>query len=128
MKYLRLIGWFLFTFTVLLSVSLSIFFWWMHEGIFSTEKFDATKWRSRISDQQDATCYRGGMAKDIKDTVITVGTHKQQVETLLGKPDSTVSPFQYDYILGMCSGWDYNNLHIFFDVRDTVIRVSIAQH
>lgn len=130
MKHLRIIGWFLLGFTVLLTTVLSVFFWWMHEGVFSTEKFDSAKWRARISDQQDATCYRGGMAKDIKDTVVTVGMHKQQVETLLGKPDTTISPSRYDYTLGMCSGWgwDYDNLHIFFDIRDTVIRISITQH
>lgn len=113
----------------LVAVMLGIFVWWSSVGVFSIEKFDPAKWHAPISDAQDVTCYRGGMAIDIRDHILGRGETKQFVEGLLGKPDFATEG-EYRYILGMCSGLglDYDDLHIYFNNQGGITGAEIIQH
>ncbi|MCX8146838.1 MAG: outer membrane protein assembly factor BamE, partial [Azovibrio sp.] len=114
---------------LVLAALLGAFVWWSSVGVFSTEKFDPAKWHAPVSDAQDVTCYRGGMATDIRDKFLVHGETKQFVERLLGKPDFATTG-EYRYILGMCSGFrmDYDDLHIYFDNQGRVTGPAIIQH
>jgi hypothetical protein len=70
------------------------------------------------------------MAADIKDRLLTPNLTNVDVEGLLGKPDGLSTPHEYQYILGMCSGFgmDYDNLHIYFNDAGRVERAEIFQH
>ena len=105
------------------------FFWWSSVSVFSTSKFDSIKWSTPIPDVLDSTCYRGGMAIDIRDRLLKPGASKQFVENLLGKPDHS-EPHEYRYVVGMCSGfgWDYDVLQIYFDKQEQLSHAAIIQH
>src|SRR5690554_8174477 len=67
MHALKFIKWILIsigaTFLVLLSL-LVFAYWYASSGVFSSESFEKTKWHAAISDEQSATCYRGGMRSE----------------------------------------------------------------
>ncbi|MGD9889152.1 MAG: hypothetical protein AB7S56_07815 [Halothiobacillaceae bacterium] len=111
------------------GVLLGAFVWWSSVGVFSTEKFNHSKWLAPVSDAQDVTCYRGGMAIDIRHRLLVHEQTKQFVKSLLGKPDFE-SETEYRYILGMCSGigMDYDDLHIYFDNQGKITGTEIIQH
>lgn len=69
------------------------------------------------------------MAIDIRDRLLGRGETKQFVEGFLGKPDFATEG-EYRYILGMCSGlgWDYDDLHIYFNNQGRIAGVEIIQH
>lgn len=101
----------------------------MSDGVFSADEFDANVWHAKVPDQLESTCYRGGMAADIRERIISVGMSKMQVQAVLGKPDHD-TPTESRYVLGMCSGMriDYDDLHIYFNSSGTVISTKIIQH
>lgn len=103
--------------------------WWASTGVFSTHRFDPVQWRARVPDALDATCYRGGMARDIQRRVVTVGMKRHEVRAALGSPDSD-QPGEFRYVLGMCSGlgMDFDDLHVLFNERGEVAHVAIRQH
>lgn len=75
------------------------------------------------------TCYRGGMADDIKNLLLRKGMTKLELEQQLGKTDYEF-PLKYQYVLGMCSGLglDYDTLDIYFDSEGKLIDTAISQH
>jgi outer membrane protein assembly factor BamE (lipoprotein component of BamABCDE complex) len=105
-------------------------FWWMSSGVFTVDRFDNKTWSRLITNAEDSTCYRGGMASDIKKRLLKRGMSRADVERLLGQPDRVSNPREYQYILGMCSGFqiDYDNLHIYFDEQGGLERAAIIQH
>ena len=105
-------------------------YWWMSGGVFTTSQFDSTVWFARQTNATDSTCYRGGMAANIRDRILKPSMTHQEVEQLLGKPDGYSTPGEYQYILGMCSGlmWDYDNLHVYFNGEGKYERAAIIQH
>jgi hypothetical protein len=105
------------------------FIWWSSSGVFSTSKFDSSVWSAKQTNGTDITCYRGGMANDIKDRLLQRGMAMVEVEQLLGRPDIKSSA-EYRYVLGMCSGFglDYDDLHIYFENQGKLTRVAIIQH
>lgn len=112
-----------------LSILGGIFTWWSTIGVFSHQSFDSKQWNIKLTQELDSSCYRGGMARDIRDNLLKQGQSKQYVKNLLGEPDSTRDN-EYSYVLGMCSGFgfDYDNLHIYFDKQDKLIYSKIRQH
>ncbi len=96
---------------------------------FGSDRFDREKWLQQVTAAQLAGvhCYRGGMAKDIVKHVLSVGMHRTAVEAQLGMPDN-VNGSDLQYTLGMCSGFDYDVLHIYFDAQDRVTHAAIIQH
>lgn len=108
---------------------LGLLIWWGSAGVFSSEDFDPEKWRAPTTDAMDGTCYRGGMAEDVRGRLLVPGTSREEVERVLGRPDFK-GPSEYRYVLGMCSGLgiDYDDLHVFFDDAGGVTHSSIIQH
>lgn len=108
---------------------LAAFVWWSSSGVFSTSKFNATEWFAKQTNETEVTCYRGGMANDIKNRLLNPGMSTIEVERLLGEPDFKASA-EYRYVLGMCSGigWDYDDLHVYFDNHGKLVRAAIIQH
>jgi hypothetical protein len=104
--------------------------WWMSRGVFTTDRFDEKAWLRPISDVEDSTCYRGGMARDIEKRVLKGGMTKADVERRLGNPERVPEPREYRYTLGMCSGFriDYDDLHVYFNEQGTFERSAIIQH
>ena len=115
--------------TGFLAILGGIFVWWMTIEVFSHQSFDTKKWNIPLTKELDSTCYRGGMAIDIRDRLLKKGESKEFVENLLGKPDH-IQENEYSYVLGMCSGFgfDYDNLHIYFNKQDKIIYSKIRQH
>lgn len=116
-------------FVVTLVALFIAFFWWISSGVFSTSRFDASLWFAQQTRETDITCYRGGMVNDIKDRLLRPKISVTEVEQLLGQPDMKFSG-EYRYVLGMCSGlgWDYDDLHIYFDSQGKMTRAAIIQH
>lgn len=120
----------------LLAVALGAFllllgwqYWLFTGGIFKTSKFHPQEWTSLSKKADDFSCYRGGMAHDIKTNILRTGQTIKEVEDVLGKPDSTKgSVHQYD--LGMCSGLriDFDSLDVHFNTDGQVEGVYIVQH
>lgn len=104
--------------------------WWMSGGVFTVDHFNAKEWSRPISNKEESTCYRGGMARDIEKRYLKPGMSKADVERLLGKPDSTPNLRELRYTLGMCSGFmmDYDDLHIYFNDGGIFERSAIIQH
>ncbi len=103
--------------------------WYVHEGVFSASTSDASAWLAVQTNKTESTCYRGGMANDVKNRLLAKGMSQLDVQNFLGVPDSH-SSFEYQYVLGMCSGIgvDYDNLHVYFDEQGRLTRTLIAQH
>jgi hypothetical protein len=76
---------------VILAALFGTFAWWSSVRVFSTSKFDPIKWSASVPDELDSTCYRGGMAIDIRDRLLKPGASKQFIDNLLGKPDHSPS-------------------------------------
>lgn len=104
-------------------------YWLFKGGIFRTSRFDATEWRALAKASDDSSCHRGGMANDIRMNVLRVGQTSDEVQRLLGRPDS-IRNGVHAYSLGMCSGLriDFDSLDIHFDSNDRVTHVYIVQH
>lgn len=113
-----------------LVFSLGAFYWWMVGGVFRQSRYDAALWFAPQTNLTDSTCYRGGMATDVKDRLLQPGMTHEDVERLLGKPDGRSTQGEHQYILGMCSGFgmDYDNLHIYFDSNGKYTHAAIFQH
>lgn len=117
------IGFFLF-----ISVAVFVFWWWASKGTFSTSKFDPEVWFAKQTNESEMGCYRGGMAFDIRDTILVNGMPQEKVASLLGAPDSSKDS-EYQYILGMCSGFrvDYDVLHVYFK-DGSLVNAEVYQH
>ncbi len=117
-------------FFLALAVLLGVFVWWGSVGIFSTSRFESAEWLAPVSEEREITCYRGGMARDIKNRLLAPGMTQQEVESLLGRPDNHHKPLEIEYTLGMCSGFrmDYDGLIIRFSTEGRLINAYIVQH
>jgi hypothetical protein len=111
----------------LLVVILSIFLVGSYYYIFAVKPFSETPfnrgiWFSAVgktdSEQfkYDRECARGAMYADLKKNHLKPEMSKDDVKTLLGKPESE-NPYCLSYNLGMCSGFkmDYDSLYICFE-------------
>ncbi len=112
---------------ILLVVTLN---WWMSGGVFTVSRFDQTVWFAPQTHATEFTCYRGRMAKDIKNRLLTLDMTHKDIEHLLGTPDGHFTSAEYQYILGMCSGFmiDYDVLHIYFGTDGKYANSAILQH
>lgn len=133
MYVLKIIKWILISIGAIFLVLLFLFifaYWYMSSGVFSSESFDQTKWHAALTDESDATCYRGGMAKDIQNNLLSNAMTENDVVILLGKPSGHFTKQEYQYSLGMCSGlaFDYDYLHIYFDEKAHFSHAKIIQH
>jgi hypothetical protein len=104
-------------------------YWLFKGGIFSTSRFDSEKWKELSFNNDDFSCYRGGMANDLKDRVLLPTMSRASVENLLGKPDRS-GVEDLEYTLGMCSGLriDFDSLNVYFNEHGGLTRVAITQH
>lgn len=104
--------------------------WHMSSGVFATDYFEREAWVANTINGDDSRCYRGGMANDIRDNVLSRKMSQEDVSALLGKPDGRVTAQEYQYVLGMCSGFgvDYDVLHVYFDAQGSFISAKIVQH
>ena len=129
----KFIKWLIIVVGVVIAAILSLaafVFWYSSSGVFGTDHFAKEAWNATIRDGDDLTCYRGGMAKDIRDNILSNKMTKEDVVALLGKPDGNIFAQEYQYVLGMCSGlgFDYDNLHVYFDEQDRFAHAEISQH
>jgi hypothetical protein len=104
-------------------------YWLIKGGIFRTSSFNEAEWKSLKRKTADSSCYRGGMAHDLKTNILRSGITKAEVEKLLGEPDSNKAA-AHEYLLGMCSGLriDFDTLDIQFDSEDRLVNVKVVQH
>jgi hypothetical protein len=104
-------------------------YWLFKGGIFRTSSFNQHEWKSLAKKSDDSSCFRGGMAGDIKENVLSAGMTKTEVEKRLGLPDSNKID-AYEYLLGMCSGLriDFDTLDVHFDSDGKLVDVYIVQH
>lgn len=108
----------------------SLAWWYMSTGVFATDSFDKAAWSAIPRGDEDFTCYRGGMAEDIRDNVLSHRMTGDDVIALLGRPDGNLAAREYQYVLGMCRGFgfDYDNLHVYFDEHGHFSHAEIMQH
>ena len=133
MYALKIIKWILISIGAVFLVLLSLLifaYWYMSSGVFSSDSFDKTKWHAAVTDASDATCYRGGMAKDIQNNLLSKAITESDVIILLGKPSGHFTKQEDQYSLGMCSGLgiDYDHLHIYFDKQGYFSEAKIIRH
>ena len=99
-----------------------------YQGI---ERFDPDIWFVKVSNEMDSTCYRGALANDLSNRLITHDMTKQEVINLLGEPDRISQndmKYEMDYSLGFCSMADYNSLIIHLDSSERVEDAHTRQH
>jgi hypothetical protein len=118
--------------TGLLVVAVAFVGWqiWLFKGgVFRTSSFNEAEWKSLARKTTDASCYRGGMAHDLKTNILRTGLTKAEVEKLLGEPDSSRVTF-HEYFLGMCSGLriDFDTLDVHFNSEGRLVKVQVVQH
>lgn len=126
---LRVVGVFLVVTIAVFSIFLGWQYWLFKGGIFRTSSFNEQEWKSLSRKTSDLSCYRGGMAHDIRTNVLRAGQPQEEVEKLLGKPDSDKGTVQ-EYFLGMCSGLriDFDTLDIHFNAEGKLTSVHVVQH
>ena len=103
--------------------------WLFQGGIFKTTRFDATEWRSANRGTSDSSCYRGGMAHDLRSRVLRKEQSQNEVKALLGEPDN-VKTTHFEYFLGMCSRLriDFDTLDVHFSTEGKLVNIAIVQH
>jgi hypothetical protein len=67
------------------------------------------------------------MAQDLMKNVLNGNMHKDDLLVLLGPPDKDIDN-EYYYILGMCSGYDLDILHLKFESNGKLLNAKIKQH
>ncbi len=104
-------------------------YWLFTGGIFRTSNFNEVEWKSLNQKTSDSSCYRGGMAHDIKTNVLRIGMTKPEVENLLGQPDA-IEAETHEYFLGMCSGLriDMDTLDVHFNSEGQLTKIQVVQH
>ena len=117
------------TLALLCVIAFATFVWWTSHGVFTSARFDRDGWLARPDVMAETSCYRGGMANDIKSRLLLPGMSADAVVALLGRPDAE-SVQEYRYVLGMCSGlgFDYDDLHVYFDASGGYSHAAIIQH
>jgi hypothetical protein len=103
---------------------------WLYDGgVFETGQFVESKWKKEPAGSDVFECYRGGMAADLQNRVLTKGMTRDAVRQLLGEPNKEASG-ALEYNLGFCSkvGVDLDTLDIDFDERNELQHVRVRQH
>ena len=120
--------------SVIAAVTLVVVFvgwqyWLFTGGVFRTSSFNEAEWKSLAREASDFSCYRGGMAHDIQSNKLRAGLTKDEVEKLLGAPDSNKGDI-HEYFLGMCSGLriDFDTLDVYFDSEGRLVKAQLHQH
>ncbi|MFY9143757.1 hypothetical protein [Sulfuricurvum sp.] len=116
---------------VVLIFFLSILNHFMIIGYQGIERFDPDIWFVNVTNDLDSTCYRGALANDLSNRLITQDMTKQEVINLLGEPERIGQKdmkYEMDYSLGFCSMADYNSLIIHLDSSERVEDVHTRQH
>lgn len=75
--------------------------WYANYGIFSSQRFDAARWRAPMSYRGDTICHRGRMVADLRQRWLRPGQSAADVERLLGRPDE-IDGSHWIYQLGSC--------------------------
>jgi len=125
---MKLINWLsiaLAVFTVVLTI---VFFaWWMMKDriAFGGEQFDQVKWMEAASTIQ-TECKRGDMAYDLQQNILGIGSPKEAVTVLLGRP-SYEDTHSVEYDLGKCMHV-YHGLLIYFDENNRLANSRISSH
>jgi hypothetical protein len=116
---------------VVLIFFISILNHFMIIGYQGIERFDPDIWFLKVTNEMDSTCYRGALANDLTNRLITQDMTKQEVINLLGEPDRISQndmKYEMDYSLGFCSMADYNSLIIHLDSSERVEDAHTRQH
>jgi hypothetical protein len=116
--------------TAVVAVAFVGWQYWLYKGgIFRTSSFNEAEWKSLKRPFDDVSCYRGGMAHDIKTNIPRTGLTKTEVEGLLGEPDFNKAEV-HEYNLGFCSGLriDLDTLDVHFDSEGKLTEVYVVQH
>lgn len=116
---------------IVLIILISMLNHFMIIGYQGIERFDPEIWFVRVTNEIDATCYRGAVANDLCNRLITKNMTKQEVVDLLGEPGRfsiNGTKYEMDYSLGFCSMADYNSLIIQLDNSERVANVHTRQH
>jgi hypothetical protein len=116
--------------TILTTMGVVCMLAWCASGdAFSSDDFDPVRWRQKVPEKLETTCWRGGMARDIQRRIVRPGMARADVIAKLGTPDRQ-QPEEFSYVLGMCSGIriDYDDLHVRFNEHGEVAKVLIIQH
>jgi hypothetical protein len=96
---------------------------------FDRGPFDREVWiREAGSEARDNP--RGGMAKAVVRMLETRRPTRDEVRRILGRPESGDGSAQYQYVLGMWSGFgvDLDFLHVYFTDDGAFARAAILQH
>ena len=112
-------------FTILLTI---VFFvlWTMKDSIvFGCEKFDQVKWMQSAA-TIETECKRGDMAYDLQKNILAVGSPKEAIAVLLGRP-SYEDTNSVEYDLGKCMHV-YHGLLIYFDKNNRLTNSRISSH
>lgn len=127
--FFHAIQWFLLGAAVLFVACAVWLYGLFHGGVFATSRFDSVAWSAKQTNESEADCYRGGMAKHIKEKILRPGLQREEVVRLLGQPDSEGAG-EIQYVLGMCSGFriDFDGLHVYFDPTGALAHAAILQH
>ena len=114
----------------LIVCAIAIFSWYIHVAPFRKLSFDPAIWSASLTRETETTCYRGGMAHDIREQHLNQRMSRADVLSLLGQPDALNTDTQYQYVLGMCSGFlmDYDVLDVYFDSAGHYLQAKIVQH
>jgi hypothetical protein len=116
--------------TAVVAVAFVGWQYWLYKGgVFRTSSFNEAEWKSLKRPLDDVSCYRGGMAHDIKTNILRSGLIKTEVEGLLGEPDFNKTDI-HEYNLGFCSGFriDNDTLDVHFDSEGKLAKVYVVQH
>jgi len=105
-------------------------FWWIHYGVFRSDSFNAKVWFEPHPNTSVNRCYRGGMAGDIMDRLLTRDMLREDVILQLGAPAGDPTEQEYYYRLGMCSGIqiDIDTLNVYFDSSGHYSHSHTEQH
>jgi len=112
-------------FTILLTIV--FFVWWTMKDsiVFGSEKFDQVKWMQSAA-TIETECKRGDMAYDLQKNILAVGSPKDAIAILLGRP-SYEDTNSVEYDLGKCMHV-YHGLLIYFDKNNRLTNSRISSH
>ncbi len=112
-------------FTILLTIV--FFVWWTMKDsiVFGSEKFDQVKWMQSAA-TIETECKRGDMAYDLQKNILAVGSPKEAIAVLLGRP-SYEDTNSVEYDLGKCMHV-YHGLLIYFDKNNRLTNSRISSH
>jgi outer membrane protein assembly factor BamE (lipoprotein component of BamABCDE complex) len=125
---MKLIHWLSIAFAAFTVVLTIVFFsWWIMKDriVFGSDKFDQVKWMQAASTIQ-TECKRGDMAYDLQQHTLAIGSPREAVAVLLGRP-SYEDAHSVEYDLGKCMHV-YHGLLIYFDENNRLSNSRISSH